>query len=120
MNQFNNLSPAEHERLSILLEELGEAQKCIGKILRHGYDSYTPVIADQKFNYVEHRVADNGIDLAIEIGDIMYAIELIHFWDSKSAPWSCVQARFSERMDKAVELRNYTHHQEPYGITKPA
>lgn len=39
---FNELTPGEHERLSFLLEELGEAQQAIGKILRHGYDSYNP------------------------------------------------------------------------------
>ena len=30
------------ERLALLLEELGEAQQVIGKILRHGYDSRHP------------------------------------------------------------------------------
>lgn len=34
---FNDLSNAELERLALLLEELGEAQQVIGKILRHGY-----------------------------------------------------------------------------------
>jgi hypothetical protein len=37
MEYFNSLTPAELERLSLLLEELGEAQQAIGKILRHGY-----------------------------------------------------------------------------------
>jgi hypothetical protein len=36
---FNGLAPAETERLALLLEELGEAQQAIGKILRHGYES---------------------------------------------------------------------------------
>lgn len=34
---FNQLTNAQAERLHILLEELGEAQQAIGKILRHGY-----------------------------------------------------------------------------------
>ena len=36
---FNKLSAAEAERLALLLEELGEAQQAIGKILRHGYEN---------------------------------------------------------------------------------
>ncbi len=39
MLHFNKLTPAEAERLAILLEELGEAQHAAGKILRHGYES---------------------------------------------------------------------------------
>lgn len=39
---FNQLTQAQLERLAILSEELGEAQQIIGKIIRHGYDSYYP------------------------------------------------------------------------------
>lgn len=42
MDHYNKLTPAETERLAHLLEELGEAQQIIGKILRHGYDNYHP------------------------------------------------------------------------------
>lgn len=43
MNQnFNELSPAETERLAYLIEECGEVQQIAGKILRHGYESYNP------------------------------------------------------------------------------
>ena len=38
----NGLNDAEAERLAILLEEFGEAQQAVGKILRHGYESYDP------------------------------------------------------------------------------
>lgn len=41
-DHFNKLSPAEAERLAYLMEECAEVQQCIGKILRHGYDSYNP------------------------------------------------------------------------------
>jgi len=40
---FNKLAPAEAERLAMLAEECGEVIQVIGKILRHGYDSYHPV-----------------------------------------------------------------------------
>ncbi len=39
---FNGLTDAQAERLALLLEELGEAQQAIGKILRHGYESMSP------------------------------------------------------------------------------
>ncbi len=38
----NGLTDAQLERLAILSEEMGEAQQVIGKILRHGYDSWHP------------------------------------------------------------------------------
>lgn len=43
MSHFNGLSPAEAERLAMLAEECGEVIQIVGKILRHGYDSYHPV-----------------------------------------------------------------------------
>lgn len=43
MDHFNGLSPAEAERLAMLAEECGEVIHIVGKILRHGYDSYHPV-----------------------------------------------------------------------------
>lgn len=39
---YNQLTDAQAERLALLLEELGEAQQVIGKILRHGYDNFHP------------------------------------------------------------------------------
>ena len=43
MDHFNKLTPAEAERLAMLAEECGEVIQIVGKILRHGYDSYHPV-----------------------------------------------------------------------------
>jgi NTP pyrophosphatase (non-canonical NTP hydrolase) len=60
---FHNLSPEEHERLSYLLEELGETQHCIGKILRHGYDSTHP-----------EGGPTNRQMLSKELGDVFFAI----------------------------------------------
>lgn len=39
---FNRLTPAEAERLAMLAEEAGEIVQVVGKILRHGYESYHP------------------------------------------------------------------------------
>jgi hypothetical protein len=37
-----DLSDAERERLAMLAEECGEVIQIVGKILRHGYESYHP------------------------------------------------------------------------------
>lgn len=39
---FNDLTPAEAERLAMLAEECGEVIQAVGKILRHGYESTHP------------------------------------------------------------------------------
>jgi len=56
---FNGLTPAEAERLAMLAEECGEVIQVIGKILRHGYDSYhpdTPAITN--LSLLENELAD--------------------------------------------------------------
>src|SRR5690348_12697171 len=69
INRFNNgLSDSELERLAILSEELGEAQQCIGKILRHGYESYNPLVDTGMTNRRE---------LERELGDIALAMDLM-------------------------------------------
>lgn len=67
MEQFNGLTPAQHERLALLLEELGEAQHVIGKILRHGYSSYHPDVPERS----------NRDDLERELGHVQLAISLL-------------------------------------------
>lgn len=57
----------ETEKLAVLMEECAEVQQVIGKILRHGYDSYHP----------ETKIT-NREDLAREIVDVFTAIILIH------------------------------------------
>lgn len=39
---FNKLTPAEAERLAMLAEEAAEVIQIVGKILRHGFESYHP------------------------------------------------------------------------------
>lgn len=64
----NNLSDAQLERLAILSEELGEAQQMVGKILRHGWISFSPFDEDK---------TPNQMLLTKELGDILYAIKLL-------------------------------------------
>lgn len=42
MDHFNKLTPAQAERLAMLAEECGEVVQMVGKILRHGLDSFNP------------------------------------------------------------------------------
>lgn len=64
VEHYNSLSPAEAERLAILMEEMAEAQHIIGKILRHGYESYHPDKPD----------VDNRQLLERELGDVQEAV----------------------------------------------
>jgi len=60
---FNQLTPAEAERLALLMEECGEVVQAIGKILRHGYDSYHPDGGES-----------NRSQLEIECGHVRFAM----------------------------------------------
>lgn len=94
--QFNNLTSAQAERLFCLLEELGEAQQAIGKILRHGYESYHP-----KFPETANR--DN---LEKEIGDIGAVLEMLVENDDLSLD------KIEEyENEKAEAIKQYLHHQ---------
>lgn len=68
------LSDAERERLALLLEECGEVQQVIGKILRHGYHSCDPTTQDSPTNrqLLERELGDlkAAILLASHNGDV--------------------------------------------------
>ncbi len=91
------MTKAQTERLALLLEELGEAQQAIGKILRHGYGNYNPDSIGP---------INNKIDLQHELGDVMFAIELL-----------CVEGDLDESaiydasVRKAQRVWKYLHHQ---------
>lgn len=55
-------APQQIERLALLSEEAGEVQLTIGKVLRHGWESWKP---------------SNRAQLATEISDVLAAIMLI-------------------------------------------
>lgn len=95
MRHFNQLTPAEAERLALLAEELGEATQAIGKILRHGYESTHP-----------DGGPTNREALVRECGDVYHAI------------WRLIGAGdidgnlMSQRADdKAKSVAKYLHHQ---------
>lgn len=92
---FNGLTPAEAERLALLLEEMGEAQQIIGKILRHGFDSYHPDSGALNRNLLEK-----------ELGDVLAAIDLLV--EAKDIDPGCVDRH---RQGKHIKVQRYLHHQ---------
>lgn len=94
---FNDLTPAEAERLAFLIEELAEAQQAACKILRHGFSSRNPLEEDGPSN----REA-----LATELGHVEAALSLmtraedllIHHVED-----SCI--------DKLASVQRWMHHQ---------
>lgn len=94
MEAFNELTPAEAERLALLMEELGEAQQAIGKILRHGYESRHPDGGDT-----------NRQSLERELGDIHVATMLM-----KDEGDLSMQAMMEHAYVKRVKAGRYLHH----------
>lgn len=97
MKHFNELTPGEAERLALLLEEMGEAQQIIGKVLRHGYECYSP---DDPARTTNRRLLEK------ELGDVLAAFDLIVTAQDIEA--SRVEAH---RAQKHLKVRQYLHHQ---------
>ncbi len=95
---FNGLSPAEIERLAMLTEEAGEISQAVGKILRHGYESYHPNDPSMtNRSLLENEIADlHAVQLMMEIkGDI-----------------EDLSPQASDAVGHAMEKKmKYTHHQ---------
>ena len=97
----NGLSDAETERLALLSEECAEAGKAIGRILRDGYPSRNPTITGSP---------TNREDLEHEIGDLLWAIDLMaHCGDI-----SMLRARADTGRHARKTL--YLHHQNTEGV----
>ena len=96
MQHFNQLTPAEAERLALLAEELGEAQQAIGKILRHGYESRNP----------NQPGPTNRESLEREMGDVYHA--MVRMWAAGDMDGNAVTQRAD---DKAKSVVAYLHHQ---------
>jgi hypothetical protein len=93
---FNQLTPAELERLSLLMEEMGEALQVIGKIQRHGYESSHP----------DNPAVTNRELLQKELGHVRHA--MIRLCDAGDLDKSAIH----ESADiKAFKVERYLHHQ---------
>lgn len=97
---FNRLTPAEAERLALLSEELGEAVQAIGKVLRHGYESYDPTRPPEQRQ-------SNRRDLEDEIGHVQAAVLLMKaFGDLRDDGIIAATLRKMER------TKPFLHHQD--------
>lgn len=93
-NHFNNLTPAEAERLAILMEECAEVQQAIGKILRHGFESTYPG-GDET----------NRKALARELGDLTAVIQLCYNDEDIDA-----EEVTRAYVLKLINIKKYLHH----------
>lgn len=94
---FNQLSPAEAERLSLLIEECAEVIQIIGKIQRHGYDSSHP-----------NGGPNNRDMLSEEMGHVRAASFLLTATGGVSA--RTVQEH-ADRKSEGYAANKYLHHQ---------
>jgi NTP pyrophosphatase (non-canonical NTP hydrolase) len=83
-------SPAQRERLAILMEECAEVQQVIGKILRHGW---------------RNEGHCNRIALEHELGDLQWIVSMLVANDDVNGP---SVNRFS--LLKPVKAQIYLHH----------
>lgn len=97
MENFNQLSNAETERLAILSEELGEVLQVIGKTLRHGYECRNPLEEDSQTN---RRLIEK------ELGDVMNIVRMMY------ESGDIIEAAVVERSKyKASTIAKWVHHQ---------
>lgn len=95
-DHFNQLTPAEVERLAVLAEEAGEVVQIVGKILRHGYESRNPL---------EPKRGTNREMLEREVGDFYVALHML--FEHGDIRRGAVAYRESIKQDS---LPQYLHH----------
>lgn len=98
MNNFNQLTLAQSERLAMLAEECGEVIQVIGKVLRHGYESYHPDDGQRETN------RDSLIE---EIHDVFAVLWMMNRQEDLVLPE--VNVWLQGRVERKLR---YSHHQE--------
>jgi hypothetical protein len=99
------LTHGEYERLALLLEEMGEAQQCIGKILRHGYESYDPTLP-------KDMQITNREDLERELGHVKVAVNLLTNHRMNGGHDLNAGNIDVSAQEKIKRIGKYLHHQE--------
>lgn len=99
MENFNKLTPAETERLALLMEECAEVQHVIGKILRHGYNSVNP-------NDLRPNPDNNRALLERELGDLTAAISICAGHDDVNI--EKIEAAFELKLKRVKEFLHHT------------
>lgn len=98
MGSFNKLTPQESERLALLAEECGEVIQIVGKILRHGYESYNPN---------DPRKTTNRALLEKELGDVSFVSFFMN--EKKDIDSENVESYMSL---KSMKIGQWLHHQD--------
>lgn len=87
-NHFNQLTPAQLERIAILAEECSEVVQVCMKIMRHGLDNFNPLLDEPITNkeLLEKEIGhiNNIVQMMIESGDIRQS-EVSHSQNIKRA-----------------------------------
>ena len=106
MSEFSNrLTDAEAERLAILAEECGEVIQIVGKILRHGYDSYNPTVEPMK------QIPNRRL-LEKELSDLLWIISKMDEAVDINFPIPQTNAILNARIRrKQASASPYLHHQ---------
>lgn len=102
---FNELTPAEAERLAFLIEECGEVIQAAAKILRHGYESYDPT---------DNSKGTNRDMLGRELGNVDAVISLLQRGGDYQSKRLTEGARAKLR-----SLQHYAHHQPKEWLKLP-
>jgi hypothetical protein len=100
MAKVTPANEASIERLALLLEEMGEAQQIIGKILRHGPYSTDPTAP------IDDRPSNISL-LERELGDVTAAIRLL-VRGGDVGP-AAIRAHATDKLDR---VQQYLHHAE--------
>ena len=93
-NIVNRIGEPEQERLGLFTEETGEANQIVGKILRHGLDSYHP----------DMPLLSNANLLELEAGHVLAAIDLLVACGTLDGA-----ALLQARKEKLQKLRSWLH-----------
>jgi len=92
---FNQLTPAEDERLALLMEEAAEVIQVVCKIQRHGYESQHPGGGPTNRGLLEK-----------ELGDVLAALELLtHSVDVDQ------HSIYLYKAEKLENVKRWLHHQ---------
>lgn len=97
MANFNKLTPGQAERLAALAEEAGSVVHAIGKILKHGYESYDPT---------DKNSPSNRERLEQKLGHLDSVICLLAAAEDVDA-----DKVFGYVKEKVASLEKYSHHQ---------
>jgi regulator of replication initiation timing len=103
MRQFNGLSPAEHERLTLIFEEASEVVQSVAKVLRHGYHS----------GHRHYGPGTNRDHLERELGQLEAVIALAVARSDLNGTSVHRYARAKLR-----DVQQYLHHNTTEGVTE--